>query len=67
MKRERIDLLIFLDVPGEELVRRLVARHEAFGKQQAQAAHWVRTVDVPNAQLVSAGARRCDEIWQPQD
>lgn len=65
--RERIDLLIFLDVPGEELVRRLVARHEAFGKQQAQAAHWVRTVDVPNAQLVSAGARRCDEIWQPQD
>ena len=63
--RERIDLLIMLDVPPPELVRRLVERHESFGRQRADAAHWVRTVDMPNAELVARSGHRCDEIWQP--
>lgn len=62
--RERIDLLIMLDVPMAELVRRLVERHQRFGRTSADAAHWVRTVDVPNAELVSRSAPRCDEIWR---
>lgn len=61
--RERIDLLIHLEVEPEELARRLVARHESFGKDRARAAHWVRTVDMPNARVVEAGAHRCDEVW----
>ncbi|CED91385.1 P-loop containing nucleoside triphosphate hydrolase [Actinomyces succiniciruminis] len=62
--RARIDLLVLLDVPETELVRRLVARHQSFGRSAADAAHWVRTVDVPNARLVTACAHRCDEIWR---
>ena len=61
--RRRIDLLIFLKVAESELVARLVARHEAFGRNRAAAAHWVRTVDLPNAHLVEASASRCDEVW----
>lgn len=63
--RERIDVLIMVEVPRPELVRRLVERHERFGRRRAQAAHWVRTVDMPNADLVSASAHRCDELWRP--
>lgn len=62
--RARIDLLVLVDVPEAELVRRLVARHQSFGRSAADAAHWVRTVDVPNARLVTACAHRCDEIWR---
>lgn len=61
--RSRVDLLIGLEVPMEELVRRLVARHEAFGRDRVEAGHWVRTVDVPNARLVAASLTRCDERW----
>lgn len=63
--RERIDLLVMLDVPEEELIRRLIARHKSFGRSTADAAHWVRAVDVPNARLVAATAERCDEVWEP--
>ncbi|SDN79343.1 Phosphoribulokinase / Uridine kinase family protein [Actinomyces ruminicola] len=62
--RARIDLLIFLEVPEAELIDRLVSRHQDFGRSIADAGHWVRTVDVPNARLVSACAHRCDEIWR---
>lgn len=62
--RKRIDLLIMLEVPQPELVRRLVERHKSFGRQRADAVHWVRTVDAPNAELVSRSGHRCDEIWQ---
>lgn len=63
--RERLDLLICLEVDSEELVRRLVERHIRFGRRRAAAAHWVRTVDMPNAELVARYAHRCDELWRP--
>ena len=62
--RERIDLLIMLEVDEEELIRRLVARHMSFGRHRADAGHWVRAVDLPNARLVSACRDRCDEVWR---
>ncbi|QHO92116.1 phosphoribulokinase [Actinomyces sp. 432] len=62
--RTRIDLLILLDVPEAEIATRLVARHQDFGRSAVDAGHWVRTVDLPNARLVTACAHRCDEIWQ---
>ena len=51
--RERIDLLIHIDVPEEVLVPRLINRHEDFGKNPIAAGHWVRTVDLPNARLIA--------------
>lgn len=62
--RERVDLLVMIEVAHDEVIRRLIARHEAFGRSRAEAAHWVRVVDVPNAELVAATAARCDELWR---
>lgn len=66
--RERIDLLIHIDVPEEVLVLRLIDRHEEFGKNPLAAGHWVRTVDLPNARLIATSVHRCDEVWrEPED
>ena len=66
--RERIDLLIHIDVPEEVLVPRLINRHEDFGKNALDAGHWVRTVDLPNARLIATSVHRCDEVWrEPED
>ena len=66
--RERIDLLIHIDVPEEVLVLRLITRHEEFGKNPLAAGHWVRTVDLPNARLIATSVHRCDEVWrEPED
>ena len=66
--RERIDLLIHIDVPEEVLVPRLINRHEDFGKNPIAAGHWVRTVDLPNARLIATSVHRCDEVWRdPED
>ena len=66
--RERIDLLIHIDVPEEVLVLRLINRHEEFGKNPLAAGHWVRTVDLPNARLIAPSVHRCDEVWrEPED
>ena len=66
--RERIDLLIHIDVPEEVLMTRLISRHEKFGKSALDAGHWVRTVDLPNARLIATSVHRCDEVWrEPED
>jgi len=62
--RERVDLLVFVDTDRAELLRRLVARQEAFGRDRADAAHWVRTVDAANIDLVLAGRGRADLVVQ---
>ena len=62
--RERIDLLIHIDVPEEVLVVRLINRHEDFGKNALDAGHWVRTVDLPYARLIATSVHRCDEVWR---
>ena len=66
--RERIDLLIHIDIPEEVLMTRLISRHEKFGKNPLDAGHWVRTVDLPNARLIATSVHRCDEVWrEPED
>jgi pantothenate kinase len=60
--RARVDLLVFIDTDRDELLRRLVARQEAFGRDRVDAAHWVRTVDAANIDLVMAGRERADAV-----
>lgn len=64
--RGHIDFLVHIDTPTDAVMRRLVTRHEAFGKCRADAAHWVRTVDAPNIELVAECASRADAIISPQ-
>ena len=60
--RGLIDLLIFIDTPFEELAARLIDRHVSFGRDRADAAHWVRTVDAANMALVDRTKERADLV-----
>ncbi len=46
------DVTIMLDVPEEELARRLTARIMGHGHDQAFASHWIASNDLPNARTV---------------
>ena len=52
----------FVQVDDDERVRRLVTRHERYGKSRERAADWVATVDEPNARLVVATRHRADLV-----
>lgn len=63
--RPLVDLLVHVDTPRAELLRRLVARQVAFGRDHVDAAHWVRTVDAANIDLVETGRVRADAVVHP--
>ena len=54
--RPLLDEVWFLDVPENELRRRLVARRIGHGESEAEAVAWVTEVDEPNAAVI--GRRR---------
>ncbi|MEU4486997.1 nucleoside/nucleotide kinase family protein [Streptomyces purpurascens] len=60
--RHRLDEVWFCELPERERVRRLVARHERFGKSHAQAVAWVSRSDQPNAELVATTLGRADLV-----
>ena len=60
--RDLLTEVWFVQVDDETRVRRLVARHEAFGKASDRAVDWVRTVDQPNADLVQRTAALADLV-----
>ena len=60
--RGLIDLLVFIETPFEELASRLIDRHMSFGRDRADAAHWVRTVDAANMALVDRTKERADLV-----
>ena len=63
--RLRYDLTVFLDVPEQELSRRLTARWQGHGKDARQIDAHLRN-DLANARLVTARSRPADlSIAQP--
>ncbi|MEV5486852.1 nucleoside/nucleotide kinase family protein [Streptomyces bobili] len=60
--RAELDEVWFCEVDEEERVRRLVTRHEEFGKEHAAAKAWVRDTDQRNADLVAATRDRADLV-----
>lgn len=58
--RPLLDEVWWVELDGEERVRRLVERHERFGKPRPQAERFVRESDEANARLVAAGRGRAD-------
>jgi pantothenate kinase len=63
--RARLDEVWFCEVPEEERVRRLVARHEEFGKSPGDALAWALGTDQRNADLVAATRDRADLVVPP--
>ncbi|MGW5125814.1 nucleoside/nucleotide kinase family protein [Streptomyces sp. NPDC004069] len=60
--RPRLDEVWFCELDEPERVRRLVARHEEFGKSHREAVAWVLGTDQRNADLVAATRGRADLI-----
>ncbi|MFI9544015.1 nucleoside/nucleotide kinase family protein [Streptomyces sp. NPDC052016] len=60
--RPQLDEVWFCETDEEERVRRLVARHEEFGKGPEEAVAWVRGTDRRNAELVTATRERADLV-----
>ncbi|MEV5598390.1 nucleoside/nucleotide kinase family protein [Streptomyces sp. NPDC052496] len=60
--RTFLDEIWYVDLDDAERVRRLVDRHERFGKPRAHAERFVHTSDEANARLVAAGRERADLI-----
>ncbi|MEH0416464.1 nucleoside/nucleotide kinase family protein [Streptomyces sp. B21-083] len=60
--RTQLDEVWFCELDEDERVRRLVARHEEFGKNHDSALAWVRGTDQRNAHLVAATRDRADLV-----
>ncbi|MEU1182991.1 nucleoside/nucleotide kinase family protein [Streptomyces sp. NPDC005820] len=58
--RAELDEVWFVESDEEERVRRLIARHEEFGKGHEEAVAWVMRSDQRNAELVAATRDRAD-------
>jgi pantothenate kinase len=52
----------YVDIPWQERHRRLVARHEQFGKSPEQGEAWVRDVDEANAQRIERARHKADLV-----
>jgi pantothenate kinase len=59
------DFTIFVDVPREELERRLLERWHAHGRTDADARAWIANNDMPNIDRVLARRRAADMVLQP--
>ncbi|WP_086564904.1 nucleoside/nucleotide kinase family protein [Streptomyces africanus] len=60
--RAELEEVWFCDLDEEERMRRLVARHEEFGKSHDEAVAWVLRSDQPNVALVAATRERADLV-----
>ncbi|MEU9632048.1 nucleoside/nucleotide kinase family protein [Streptomyces luteogriseus] len=60
--RPLLDEAWFCELPEPERLRRLIARHEVFGKTPEEAAAWVERSDQRNAELVAATRDRADLV-----
>ncbi|MEW1643641.1 nucleoside/nucleotide kinase family protein [Streptomyces sp. NPDC091219] len=60
--RPCLDEVWFCEVDEDERVRRLVARHEEFGKDHATAVAWVAGTDQRNADLVATTRERAELV-----
>ncbi|MFJ3306591.1 nucleoside/nucleotide kinase family protein [Streptomyces sp. NPDC086549] len=60
--RSGLDEVWFCEIDEGERIRRLVARHEEFGKEHEAAVAWVLGTDQRNAELVATSRERADLV-----
>lgn len=63
--RQRLDEVWFVQLPDDERLRRLVARHVEFGKSAEAAWAWVLGPDEANAGRILATSARADLVVAP--
>lgn len=60
--RSQLDQVWFCELDEDERLRRLIARHEEFGKSHEDAVAWVLRSDQANAELVAPTRDRADLV-----
>ncbi|MFG2127352.1 nucleoside/nucleotide kinase family protein [Streptomyces sp. NPDC048751] len=60
--RRQLDEVWFCETDEDERIRRLVDRHERFGKGREEAVAWVLGTDQRNADLVASTRERADLV-----
>ncbi|MBL3666117.1 nucleoside/nucleotide kinase family protein [Streptomyces sp. M2CJ-2] len=60
--RPQLDEVWFCELDEKERLRRLVARHEEFGKRHDEAVAWALRSDQPNAELIAPTRHRADLV-----
>ena len=55
-----LDVTFFVDIDDDTRLRRLIARHERFGKSPAEARAWSLGPDAANAAIIDRTAARAD-------
>ena len=63
--RPCLDEVWFCEIDEQERIRRLVARHEEFGKDREAAVAWVLGTDQRNADLIATTRDRADLVVPP--
>lgn len=63
--RARMAEVWYLELPDAERLRRLVARHHAFGKPLPDAEAWARGSDQRNAELIATTRHAADLVVEP--
>ncbi len=63
--RGLLDEAWYLAPDDAERQRRLLTRHMRFGRERADALHWMAVTDEPNARLVAASSHRADWVIGP--
>jgi pantothenate kinase len=63
--RPQLDEVWFCEPAEQERIRRLIARHEEFGKPHEQAVAWALGSDQRNAELVAGTRDRADLVVPP--
>ncbi len=62
-----LDLAIYVDLDREERLRRLIARHERFGKSSERARDWALGPDEANAIVIERTRSRADHVIRLPD
>jgi pantothenate kinase len=63
--RKALSQVWYLDAPADVRRRRLISRHEQFGKSHEQARVWVQSVDEPNARRIEKFRHKADLTVTP--
>ena len=60
-----LDLSVYVDIPEDVRVARLIDRHVTFGKNPTDASEWVHRVDQANARVIEATKDAATALYQP--
>jgi pantothenate kinase len=62
-----LDASVYIDIPEDLRLERLIRRHVDFGKSLAEATEWVMRVDQANARVIEETRVRATALYQPED